>query len=53
MGTVEFLEIHRKQRDETKTPMERAESDGNRRLVEKNQPLLQRLDTIAERLEED
>ena len=51
--TVEFLPTHRKQRDETVVLIKKAEAEGNRRLVEKNTPLLKRLDTIVETLESD
>ena len=51
--TVEFLPTHRKQRDETAGLIEKAAAEGNRRLVEKNTPLLKRLDTIVETLESD
>ena len=47
--TVELLPTHR---NETVVLIKNADEEGNRRLVEKNTPLLKRLDTIVETLEQ-
>ena len=52
LTTVEFLPVHRRQRDETVKMVTEAEDQGLVRIVERNTRTMARLDHLIDRLEQ-
>lgn len=50
--TIDFLPIHRRQAADTRVLVERAEHDGQQRILEKNQQVLTKLETLIGSLED-